>query len=187
MQDELMLLWQQGASSEPDPEEVARLAAKATVTRFDKMIARRNLREYLGYGAIFAFQAWRAVSDGVWLQAAFTTVCAALSVGYLWSQHRRVTEPDATADARNYQSAMLARIDHQIRLLRTARYWYFLPLYVPALMTMVATWQRGRHTAAILGWAIVSSIFIGLLWLNERVVVRFLWKERAKIGALYRP
>lgn len=108
-------------------------------------------------------------------------------MGYLWWQHRRITEPDATADARNYQSAMLARIDHQIQLLRTARYWYFLPLYVPALMTMVTTWQRGRHTAAILGWAIVSSIFIGLLWLNERVVVGFLWKERAKIGALYRP
>ena len=44
--DELILLWQQGTSAEPNAEEVARLAARASMKRFDWIISRRNYREY---------------------------------------------------------------------------------------------------------------------------------------------
>ena len=37
--DELMQLWQQGVSNTPDAAEVARLAARASMRRFDRMIA----------------------------------------------------------------------------------------------------------------------------------------------------
>jgi hypothetical protein len=184
MSDELMLLWQQGVSQDPDPAEVARLAGRASMTRFDKAVARRNLREYVAFVLIFVFQIWRALWGREYAQATLTLTCAGFAMAYLWCHHRRIAPLDPAANARVYQTAMLARIDHQIRLLSTVRYWYLLPLYIPTLWTFVLTWQKSR-VAAMLGWIVVTGLFVFLAWLNERVGVSVLRAKRQKIAALY--
>ena len=184
MSDELMLLWQQGLSPDPDPREVARLAGKASMTRFDKAVARRNLREYVGFGLIFVFQLWRALWGREYAQATLTLACAGFAMTYLWWQHRRIAPLDPAANARVYQAAMLALIDHQIRLLSTMRYWYLLPCYIPSLWMSIVTWPKSR-SAAILILIVVTGLFVFLAWLNERVGVSMLRAKRQKIEALY--
>lgn len=72
MQDELMLLWQQGASSEPDLEEVARLAAKATVdtVRQDDRQAESpgvlRLRSDLCLSGVARGGRWRVAAGGIY-------------------------------------------------------------------------------------------------------------------------
>ena len=103
---------------------------------------------------------------------------------YLWWQHRGLAPLDPAADARSYQAALLMRIEHQIRLLSRVRYWYLLPLYLPAFLTFAAIWPRSRITA-VLSFVIVTTVFAAIGWLNERVAVPLLRKERARVESLY--
>jgi hypothetical protein len=79
---------------------------------------------------------------------------------------------------------LLQRIDHQIRLLMSVRYWYFLPLTLPSLRIAALNWNS-RPWSTLLFLAIVATIAIAGLWLNERAAVSFLRKERARVESLY--
>src|SRR5262249_16035255 len=135
--DDLTLLWRQGASTEPDPGEIARLAGRASVSRFDRASHRRNLSEYAaGLALLFLFGWGLIAGNDPALDPAIDVigiVCVAFVMAYLWWNHRHLTPLEPAADARAYQAAMLTRIDNQIRLLRSVRYWYALPLSIPGL------------------------------------------------------
>jgi hypothetical protein len=183
--DELMQLWQQVASGEPDPKEVARLAGKATMTRFDKAIFWRNFSEYAAGALVLGFAAWQFVRGEQRLQSAVWFACVTFVMVYLWWKHRDLKDPDPAADARTYQAAMLARVDRQIELLGSVRYWYLLPLYIPMVWTFVITWERSP-SAAIVGCVIGTSAYVFLGWLNEKVGVQRLKAAREKIEGLYK-
>ena len=182
--DDLVRLWQESILPSSDPERLARQVGRMTLARFDRMIDRRNLREYLGLVVLAMMAGWQWMAGGNRVQAA-AILAGGLFVGcYLWWQHRRLAPLDPAADARSYQAALLARIDHQIRLLSSVRYWYLLPLFIPSLWTFVATWQRSR-VAAVIGFIVVTVLFAGIGWLNERLAVPFLRQERARVESLY--
>ena len=183
--DELMLLWRQGTMGEPDPEEVARLAGRASMKRFDKVILRRNLAEYLAGVLLLIVFGWRIVAGENRLQNIVSIGCVAFVLVYLWWQHRHITPLDPAADASAYSAAMIARIDHQIRLLKGVRYWYLLPLYVPPVWQVFNRWQTSP-AAAIVGFVVVTAAFVFVGFLNERVGVARLNAERDKIEALYK-
>ncbi len=183
--DELMLLWQQGPSTGPDPEEVARLAGKATMKRFDNAIFKRNFAEYAAAFVLLVVFGWQAARGNHRFQNSVGFLCVAFVAAYLWWQHRRTPPLDVTADARSYQTAMLNRIDQQIRLLNTARYWYLLPLYIPPVWTTIATWQNSK-AAAILMLAAVTAAYWLILRLNENFALPRLRAERTRIEALYK-
>ena len=110
-------------------------------------------------------------------------VCgAAFVAAYLWSQHRRLLRLDPTATARDYQAAPLARIDRQIALLGGVRYWYLLPLYVPVLFQVAHTWQAHQRAAAVLVLVVVTALYAGLAYVNERLAVNYLKQERARVA-----
>src|SRR5437870_3415915 len=134
--DELTLLWQQGTSTEPVPEEIARLAGRASMRRFDRMIFWRNFQEYAA-GLVFLFFIGREIVSGkgdVVDLMGFGLM--AFAMGYLWWYHRGRTPLDLSADARAYQAAMLARIDRQIGLLSRVR-WAAIPLSILTLIVIV--------------------------------------------------
>jgi hypothetical protein len=181
--DELTLLWRQGASAEPVPEEIARLAGRASMRRFDRFIFWRNFGEYAAGLLGFVFLGWLIV-QGERLNGLIGFVCVGFVLGYLWWQHRDLKPLDPSADARVYQAAMLARIDNQIRLLGSFRYWG-LPTYVFLL------WMGYAHSEPLLATVrdlvLLASLYVGVVWLNERSRwgVPRLRTERARIQGLY--
>jgi hypothetical protein len=182
--DDLIRLWQDTVLPTPDPAQLAHRVAGMAVRRFDRAVLRRNAREYAGslLAVFFAGVQWMATGDH--LQAVALVVAVAFISGVLWWQQRRVPPLDPSADARTYQAALVARMDQQIRLLGTVRYWYLLPLYIPAIIQAVN--GSARHPVGawvVLG--IVTAIFAFIAWLNERLGVAFLKQERARVVSLY--
>jgi uncharacterized membrane protein YfcA len=183
--DELVRLWQESLRPAPDPERLARQVARLTLRRFDRRISFRNAREYVAALAVVAFGAWRWAAGDDRLQAGAVVVGAAFVAAYLWLQHRRLPRPDPAAPARAYQSALLFRIDRQIALLGSVRYWYLLPLYVPVLLQVARTWQAHQRVAAAVVLLVVTAAYAGLAYLNERLAVGHLKAERARVVSLY--
>jgi hypothetical protein len=187
--DELTLLWRNGTSAEPVPEEIARLAGRASIRRFDRRIFWRNFREYAAGMVLFVFFVWQLVTGQARARGMLEYIYGgALGVGfvlaYLWWQHRSLSPLDPSADGRAYHAAMLARIDKQIRLLGSVRYWYLLPLYIPGLWVVKQTWKRDPISAMVF-LGIYTAVFVFVGWLNERWGVRKLRAARAKIQELY--
>jgi hypothetical protein len=65
-------------------------------------------------------------------------------------------------------------------LLSRVRYWYLLPLYVPAVWQIAQGWSW-QPWAAAFALAVVTAAFAFIGWLNERCGVRFLQEARAKL------
>jgi hypothetical protein len=182
--DELMLLWQQGVSSTPDAAEVARLAARASMGRFDRMISRRNVVESITATGLLVWFGWNVVTGYERVANAVSFACVSFVIAYLWWQHRHAIVLDATADAEAYHAALLARLDRQIALLRTVPFWYLLPLYVPPVLQAVAVWHKSPGVAlAFLG--VVTAIYVAVGVLNVRITRARLLAERARLDALY--
>jgi hypothetical protein len=183
-EDELMLLWRQGTSSAPDPAEVARLAARASMRRFDRLIARRNVVETVAAFGVLVFFGWRLAAGDDRVSNGISVACVSFVIAYLWWQHRHEIALDTTADAEAYHAALLARLDRQIALLRTVPYWYLLPLYVPMILTGVPLWQKNA-AATVAYFAVVTAVYVAIGVLNVRVGVPRLLAERARLQALY--
>jgi hypothetical protein len=179
--DELTLLWQQGTSPQPVAEEIARLAARASVRRFDQVIFRRNLMEYVAGFVGAVFFTWLIVAgdkpyDRV--QGATGFLCFGVWLGKLWWEHRGIAPLDPTTDARTYQAVMLSRIDKQIRFLSRVHYWG-LPIYAWLLASGLV------YGITVLDVALLVALYVGVAWLNSRWGVRRLREKRLRIERLY--
>ena len=185
-EDELVLLWRQGASTAPDPEEIARLAGRASIMRFDRLIFWRNFREYVAGLVLLAFVAWEIVTGKEGGIPVIGLGCVSFILVYLWWYHRHFTPLDPSEDARAYQAAMLSRIDKQIRLLSTIRYWAVTPFAILALADFLGE-VRGRPVSAVLYLAFEIGSLVAVILLNERSRwgVPRLREERTKIERLY--
>ena len=182
--DELTLLWRQGTSAEPDPVEIARLAGRASIRRFDRAIFWRNFGEYAAGVVLFAVFGWNlAIGRSVAFNIV-AAVCVAFVLGYLWWQHRDFAPLDPSSDARVYHAAMLARIDKQVRLLGSYRFWYLMPLSLPFVWGI---FQNANDDLSTIEWNLVvfAALFAGAAWLNESWGIRRLRAERARIEGLY--
>jgi uncharacterized membrane protein YbaN (DUF454 family) len=180
---ELIDMWQ--ANTMPgmgDPSQLARNIA-GKVNQFDRTIFWRNFREYAA-GAVlfvvFGFQLFDAEHR--------TTALAGLAaVGfvliYMWNQHRRVRPLDPAADARTYHSELLKRYDDQIKLLRTVKYWYVLPIY--AYLLVVLARVPLSLPGHIIPFVIVTAFGVFVIWLNEGYGVRKLKDDKAKAESLF--
>jgi hypothetical protein len=168
----------------PDPAEVARLAARASMRRFDRMISRRNVVESVAAAGVLAWFAWGIAAGQDRLANGVSFGCVSFVIAYLWWQHRHAIALDATADAEAYHAALLARLDRQIALTRTVPYWYLLPLYVPPVLQAVPLWHKSP-AATIVYLAFVTAVYVALGVLNVRVGVARLMAERARLDALY--
>jgi len=182
--DDLLRLWQDTTLPRHDPEQLARRVARLKLARFGRMIAFRNAREYVAIVGVVMWATWQMMAGGDRVAAGLAIAGALFVGGCLWWQHRQDPPLDPAMSARDYQIALLQRIDRQIHLLRRARYWYFLPLSLPSLWIAALNWNR-RPAGTLLFLAIVAAIFLVGVWLNEMAVVFYLRKERARVQSLY--
>ena len=183
--DDLVRLWRESLLPSPDPERLANQLARLALRRFDRRVSWRNIREYAAALTVVGFGVWRFIAGDDPLQAGAIVCSAAFVAAYLWFQHRRLPRLDPAATARDYQAALLARIDRQIALLGGVRYWYLLPLYVPVLFQVAHAWQAHQRTAAVLMLIVVTALYAGLAYVNERLAVNYLKEERARVASLY--
>jgi hypothetical protein len=183
--DELTLLWQQGTSAEPDAAEISRLAGRASMKQFDRNLIRRNLGQYAAGLVLIVALGWNLAIGRSVIVSLAAGVCVVFVLGSLWWQHRDLKPLDPSADAKAYHAAMLARIDKQLRLLGSFRFWYLMPLSLPFFWGILEL--VNEHASAL--WrdlTVLAALFAAAAWLNEKWGVQRLRAERAKIEGLYK-
>jgi hypothetical protein len=93
--------------------------------------------------------------------------------------------PSPSQTLLTYQQELLERYDGQIRLLKSAKYWYILPFWAGLLFSGVALFERtGNLTRFGLMVGFVTLVNAALWWLNEVVGVRYLQSKRRELTAL---
>lgn len=156
----------------------------AQTWRFDQKVFRRNAREYAAGIFLFVVFSGQLVTGFDRAGALVGIVAVAFVVTYIWWKHRGLHPLDPASDVAAYQAALVARYDDQIRLLRSAPYWYLLPLYVPTLWMSANVWHKSA-VAAIVSQLFVLALYAGLGWLNVVAAVRGLRIARDRVNSMF--
>jgi hypothetical protein len=181
--EEWTRMWQGRMASQEDSERVAR-TIMAQVWRFDQTLFWRNAREYAaGIVLLVVFVGQLVIGDDR-VGALLGIGSVGFVIGYLWYKHRGLQPLDPAADAIAYKTALLARVDDQIRLLRSVTYWYLLPLSLPSLWQAMHVWDKSPWAAA-LSLAVVGALFGFLRWLNVTAGVGALLATRANVESMF--
>jgi hypothetical protein len=155
---------------------------------FDRTIRYRDLRESAGGLVVTVIFLWFAFHDRSALELVahlWLAGCGVWVMGYLWRYSKATRQPAPEQALVAYQQQLVERYDRQIRLLKSAKYWYILPFWAGLLFDAYAAVARtGRWSAFGLEVGIVTLINAGLWWLNEGPGVRYLRKERQNLLAL---
>lgn len=182
--EELMRLWQGTRASPGESERLAR-EVLTRVWRFDQKIFRRNAREYIAGGGMIVFFAGMLLFGRDRVGALIGLLSVSFVMLHLWWNHRHLQPLDPAADVAEYKAALLARIDTQIRLLRSVPYWYLLPLSVWPVWVFAQLWARNPWGAAVM-LLFGLSVCCGIGWLNVVWGVRRLRARRLSVEAMFR-
>jgi hypothetical protein len=187
--DELRELWEsQPSCGETKGEDIMALVQKK-MRCFDRAIAVRNLLECLAGGAVMVFFGWQGLrAHDVLMRTGSLVVTAggAWIIYYLLRYGNKSVSADPSQNLMGYTRALVERYDHQIRLLKSVKYWYLLPMYVGLVIISMGLLLQRAKTGS-LGWrdfggpAFYTAVFVVVWWLNEVVSVGRLRKERAQL------
>jgi uncharacterized protein involved in response to NO len=132
----------------------------------------------------------------------FLTAASCLFIAlWLWRSRRGAPRPAPEESVAAYGRALLAGYDRQIALLRTAKYWYVLPLYASMLTiyagiiavsaARLAQVREQSPDRWLIGVGFLAGVFLlmtalaGLVWwLNEGYAVRKLVAARQSLAAM---
>ena len=186
--DELRELWcAQSARGDTRGEDLLALVQKR-IQHFDRLIAVRNLVESVAGGLVFLIFGWLGWrTQDTLMRAGFLVIAAggAWIIYYLIRYGNTLASADPSQSVADYTRALVERYDHQISLLRTAKYWYLLPLYAGLLVTSVALFlEQGGRTPALGDFempGLYTAAFAAVWWLNEVYSVNRLRKQRARL------
>ena len=123
--------------------------------KFDRMIAWRNRLECIAAAAVAIFFTWTAVhAPNIVMKAGCLVVAggAAWIIFYMLRYGSTGAAIDPSENLANYTQALVGRYDHQIRLLKSVKYWYLLPMYIGLLILSVGISMQRRSRAFRSGW-----------------------------------
>jgi hypothetical protein len=193
--DELERLWQtQPVQTDIKGEEMRQIILRKT-EKFDRTVRWRNLREVLASavaGIVFGYLTWKQANGIARLGSALITGTMAWIIYYFWRHGSGPADPNPDQSAAAFQSALVSKIDHQIRLLRNVKFWYLLPMYV-GLLVFSAGGIRDHAATGSLSWRdaispILCTLFFALIWwLNEGYAVNKLERWKTKLAAGIQP
>lgn len=196
-QDELSNLWQNQAASssslqkEKEGEEMLTMVIERT-RKFDRRILLRNVREVVAafiVSGIFAWFAWRAPSG---LEKIGDAIVAASGVWITFYLLRFGSGPKALDPGLNlnaYGQLLRESYDREVRLARSVKYWYLLPMYVGMAVLTLGMGLR-LHGAgqsarpAVMSIVIVTCGFAFVWILNEVYAVRCLEKLKRELKGM---
>lgn len=187
--DELGKLWQSvpvGGITDPGAL-LSQLQIRAQL--FDRTIRNRDWREYIGGAAVavvFLWMSLRAKSPldfaaDVWLAA-----CGVWVILYLRRYSRASANPAPEQTLAAYRGMMLERYDRQIRLARSAKYWYILPFWMGLMLSAVELlWRTGDTVRFAILVVFVTVINAALWWANDVAAVRYLRRQRSQLSEVF--
>jgi len=187
--DELERLWSSQTAGPPTKGEDMLNIAIRKADQFDRMIRRRNVVECIAAAFVAVFFAIMAVRAPNALARAGNAVVAAsgLWIIYYFARHgREARDPAPDQTLAGFQRALLGKYEHQIRLLKSVKYWYLLPPYAGLLLMSAGLILQNRHVAR-LGWAdfilpvTYTAVYAGVWWFNEVAGVGWLMRQRARL------
>ena len=116
---------------------------------------------------------------------AWLAACGLWIVFYLRRNSGLARTPAPDQSLASYRAELLDRYDRQIRLLKTAKYWYVLPLWVGLMLLEFSYRPQAKGDSSFLA---VVTLMTGILavvwWLNEGPGVRRLRRKREEVAAL---
>lgn len=185
----LMELWQSGGTSQTGETFDMKRQIEGWAHAFDRRIFWRNVLEY-GASLIVLVRSGLEFASGErhWTVPLTSVVITLFIVSYIWQKNRRARPADPDASAADYRAALLARIDSQIALAASARYWYVLPVWIFFVVVFAAGIVRTPDPARIAQFAMEfllgTSIAVLIVWLNERYGIRRLQRTRKRVQSL---
>ncbi len=191
-EDELQKLWKsQPPYGSVKGDEMLEILEKK-MQKFDRMIAIRNRVECIAAAAVVIFFTWTALRAANVVMKAGSLVVAA-SAAWIIFYMLRYGKSDVTIDPSeslaDYTQALIGRYDHQIRLLKSVKYWYLLPMYIGLLILGVGISMQTAQAGVpvwvdLIAPALCTVVFGVIWWLNEVPAVRRLRTERAHLLAI---
>jgi hypothetical protein len=185
--DELRQLWQSDINEAMNQRELLRELERRR-RNFDRANRRRDLQEIVASLVIIVVYLWFAagavttferVAD-VWLAA-----CGVWIIFYMrrYAKLSRKPVPEQTLGA--YREALVERYNRQIRLSKSVKYWYILPLWVGLLLFALADRVHGGKNIKFVLVMIFVTAANGLVWwLNEGPGIRCLERKRQELATL---
>jgi hypothetical protein len=178
---ELIQMWQENTfpSSGSPPDLSHQLSGM--VKKFDQWIRWRNIIEYSAGVVVLIRSVFDIASGERLLFAPLTGIAAVIFVmTYMWKQHRIIQRLDPVANVTTYRAALLERLDRQIRLLHSVRYWYVLPCWIFFVTVLASGILQGRRFVPLMmEFLTVTALCVVVIWLNERVGL-----ERQRVMAI---
>ena len=191
-EDELQTLWQSlPPCGSVKGNEMLEIVEKKT-QKFDRMIRMRSRLECIAAALVVIFFSWTAMrAPNVVMKAGCVVVAggAAWIILYMLRYGKAKVAADPSENLARYTQALIGNYDHQIRLLKSVKYWYLLPMYIGLLILSVGVSMQAAQAGipvwvSLIGPAICTIVFGVIWWLNEGPAVRRLQNERAQLLAL---
>lgn len=168
--DSLQRAWQTDADPPPalDADRLAALRGEAA--RFDRQIRQRDWFETAAALAVVVYVCVRLPGAGPGLDRvglALLGLGSLFVAGWLWWAKRQAPAPAVDLPAADALRAAIARVDLQVRLLRSVAWWYLLPP-APGIVLMVAGPGGLPVAVRVAALAAVAVFFYGVYRLNQR-------------------
>lgn len=185
--DELREIWMCQIPPSPRNTEGTMTFVHERVRRFDRMIRMRNTVECIAAGIVFIFFVWLATrTHDIFIQTGAIVIAASAAwiVFYLIRHGGGADDVDPSQALMAYTRTLVGSYDRQIRLLKSAKYWYLLPMYIGLMTLSVGPLVEHSRAMGGMNWhgilypAIVTVVFAAVWWLNEVVVVEKLQRMR---------
>lgn len=185
--DELRRLWQSDIAHAINQRDVLR-ELERRMRSFDRTIRMRDLRESLAGLLVTAIYLWMAVGAKTMFERGADLATAAWGVWvavFLRRYFRLTRKPAPEQSLSAYREALVERYAAQIRLAKSVKYWYLLPMWLALLLFDIAyRLDGGNNTKFFLVLAVVSAGSGFVWWLNEGPGIRCLEKKRRDLAAL---
>jgi hypothetical protein len=140
--DDLQRIWQEDLV-QPEREDtsmIVRLVQEKQRSLQD-LVRGQNLAEYilaLGFAPLTALAAWIVAEPLIQLGYLILTVTLVAGTVVMWVSERRTrTTHQFDLSVRENQRLLLHSYDRRIRLLRSVKYWYAMPLFFGASLVLI--------------------------------------------------
>jgi hypothetical protein len=185
----LMKVWQDGALDRARETIDLKREIEGWAHAFDRRIFWRNLIEYAAGVVVLARSGLEfAAGERHWTVPLTSVVITFFVLGYLWQKHRKERPVDPDANAAEYRAALLARIDEQIALTASVRYWYVLPVWIFFVIVFVTGAARAADATRVaqfgMEFLLATVVAVVVVWLNERYGMRGLKNTRQRVENL---
>ena len=186
--DDLGELWQTQPVRVGVKGEDMREAILMRTAVFDRTIRWRNAGEYIAALVLLPalYFVWMLPNTLVHLGCILIAAGTVWIVYYLRRHGSGPADPLPDQSLTSYRRALIAKYDRQIRLARTVKFWYLLPLYAGLMTTVAGLLQMAsshRKSMLFIGvYAVAANaFFVFVWWLNEVRAVRRLEHLRSEL------